>query len=398
LRFQQTTGPVTAKGYEDTAFYRYYRLVSLNEVGGDPSRFGTRVADFHAANAARQASSPHALSATSTHDTKRSEDVRARINVLSEMPGEWRARVGAWQKANRKYRVVVDGQPVPGPNEEYLLYQTLIGAWPISRERLQAYLLKAIHEAKVETSWINPAARYDEAVLSFAEAILDPARSGAFLADFTRFQSRIAAFGALNSLAQVLIKITAPGVPDFYQGMELWDLSLVDPDNRRPVDWALRQRLLEDLTKEIDATQDLAGLARNLLKSREDGRVKLYLTRQALAFRRARAALFERGEYRPLEARGPLAEHVYAFARVADAEVALTVVPIHLAKRRIDDPPLGPDYWGDTWLSIPDDLGARFGNVLTGDSVEVGLPAEARGLSLGHALASFPVALLVRTA
>ena len=394
LRFQQTTGPVTAKGYEDTAFYRYHRLVSLNEVGGDPSRFGTPVAEFHAANVARQASSPHALSATSTHDTKRSEDVRARINVLSEIPGEWREKVGAWQKVNRKHRVVVDGLAVPGPNEEYLLYQTLVGAWPISLERLQVYLLKAIHEAKVETSWINPNARYDEAVLSFAEAVLDPARSGQFLADFTRFQTRVATFGALNSLAQVLLKATAPGVPDFYQGTELWDLSLVDPDNRRPVDWALRRRLLEDLVKEIDGTQDLAGLVRSLLETREDGRVKLYLTRQTLGFRRARAALFERGEYRPLEAQGPLAEHVCAFARVADGEVALTVVPLHLARRRIDDPPLGPDYWGGTRLPIPDDLGARFRNVLTGETVEVGLTAEGRGLALGGALASFPVALL----
>jgi (1->4)-alpha-D-glucan 1-alpha-D-glucosylmutase len=398
LRFQQTTGPVTAKGYEDTAFYRYYRLVSLNEVGGDPSRFGTRVAEFHAANVTRQASSPHALSATSTHDTKRSEDVRARINVLSEIPGEWREKVGAWQKVNRKYRVVVDGQPAPGPNEEYLLYQTLVGAWPISVERLQGYLLKAIHEAKVETSWINPAARYDEAILSFAAAVLDPARSAQFLVDFTRFQTRVAAFGALNSLAQLLIKVTAPGVPDFYQGTELWDLSLVDPDNRRPVDWALRRRLLEDLAKEIEGTQDLAGLARNLLETRENGRVKLYLTRQTLAFRRARTALFERGEYRPLEAQGSLAEHVCAFARVADGEVALTVVPLHLAKRRIDDPPLGSAYWQNTWLPIPDDLGARFDNVLTGETVEVAAATEGRGIALGRVLASFPVALMVRTA
>jgi (1->4)-alpha-D-glucan 1-alpha-D-glucosylmutase len=314
--------------------------------------------------------------------------------VLSEIPGEWREKVGAWQKVNRKHRAVVDGLMVPGPNEEYLLYQTLVGAWPISLERLQAYLLKAIHEAKVETSWINPNARYDEAVLSFAAAVLDRARSGQFLADFARFQARVATFGALNSLAQVLVKATAPGVPDFYQGTELWDLSLVDPDNRQPVDWALRRRLLEDLVKEIEGTQDLAGLARGLLETRQDGRIKLFLTRQTLAFRRARAALFERGEYRPLEAQGPLAEHVCAFARVADGEVALTVVPRHLARRRIDDPPLGPDYWGGTWLPIADDLGARFRNVLTREIVEVELAAEGRGLALGRALASFPVALL----
>jgi (1->4)-alpha-D-glucan 1-alpha-D-glucosylmutase len=398
LRFQQTTGPVTAKGYEDTAFYRYHRLVSLNEVGGDPSRFGTRMAEFHAANVARQASFPHALSATSTHDTKRSEDVRARINVLSEIPGEWREKVAAWQKLNRNHRVGVDGQPVPGPNEEYLIYQTLVGTWPIALERLQTYLLKAIREAKVETSWINPAAGYDHAVLSFAEAILDPARSAQFLVDFTRFQSRVAAVGVLNSLAQLLIKVTAPGVPDFYQGTELWDLSLVDPDNRRPVDWALRRRLLEEVVKEIDGSQDLAEFARNLLKTPEDGRVKLYLTRQALAFRRERAPLFERGEYRPLEARGPLTEHVCAFARVAGDDVALTVVPLHLARRRIDDAPLGPDYWGTTSVPIPDDLGARFNNVLTGETVEVEQTAEGRGVTLGRALAGFPVALLVRTA
>src|SRR5213593_4766358 len=394
LRFQQTTGPVTAKGYEDTAFYRYHSLVSLNEVGGNPDHFGTSLAEFHAANVTRQVQYPHALSATSTHDTKRSEDVRARINVLSEIPREWRTRVTSWQSLNRKHRTVVDGQLVPGPNEEYFLYQTLVGAWPISVDRLQTYLLKAIHEAKVETSWINPTIRYDEAVLSFAKTVLDPARSAPFLADFTRFQARVAAFGALNSLAQVLVKVTAPGVPDFYQGTELWDLSLVDPDIRRPVDWELRRRLLDDLVKEIEGTQGSAGLARSLLKTREDGRVKLYLTRQALAFRRARALLFERGEYRPLEAQGPLAEHVCAFARVADGEVALTVVPRHLAKRRKDEPVLGPDYWGSTWLSIPDDLGARFSNVLTGEFLEVGRTAEGRGLALGRVLANFPVALL----
>jgi (1->4)-alpha-D-glucan 1-alpha-D-glucosylmutase len=394
LRFQQMTGPVTAKGYEDTALYRYHRLVSLNEVGSDPSRFGTTLAEFHAFNVTRQVSFPHALSTTSTHDTKRSEDVRARINVLSEIPGEWHAKVRAWQNLNRKHRVIVDGQAVPGPNEEYLLYQTLVGAWPISVDRVQEFLRKAIHEAKVETSWINPALRYDEAVLSFAKAVLDPAESARFLTDFTRFQARIAAFGALNSLAQVLVKVTAPGVPDFYQGTELWDLSLVDPDNRRPVDWALRRRLLDELVKEIEGAQGPASLARSLLESREDGRIKLYLTRQALAFRRERALLFEGGAYRPLEAQGPLAEHVCAFARVGDGGVALTVVPRYLARRRIDDPPLGPDYWGSTWLPIAEDLGARFRDVLTGEILEVAPTTEGRGLALGRVLASFPVALL----
>jgi (1->4)-alpha-D-glucan 1-alpha-D-glucosylmutase len=203
---------------------------------------------------------------------------------LSEIPAIGSRAVRVWQNLNRKHRVVVDGQAVPGPNEEYLIYQTLVGAWPISVDRLQAYLRKAIHEAKVETSWINPATRYDEAVLSFAEAVLDPGRSAPFLADFTRFHARVAVFGALNSLAQVLVKVTAPGVPDFYQGTELWDLSLVDPDNRRPVEWPLRARLLSDLVKEIESSTDRVGLARSLLETREDGRIKLYLTRTDTGF------------------------------------------------------------------------------------------------------------------
>jgi (1->4)-alpha-D-glucan 1-alpha-D-glucosylmutase len=393
-RFQQLTGPVTAKGYEDTALYRYHSLISLNEVGGNPDRFGISLAEFHAANVTRQAKYPHALSTTSTHDTKRSEDVRARINVLSEIPREWRARVTAWQRLNRKHRAEMDGQPVPGPNEEYSLYQTLVGAWPISLERLRVYLLKAIHEAKVHTSWISPHAQYDEAILRFAEAILDPERSSVFLADFTRFQARIANFGALNSLAQVLVKMTAPGVPDFYQGTELWDFSLVDPDNRRSVDWTLRQRLLDALSAEIENTHDLAALARRLLESREDGRVKLFLIRQGLAFRRARAALFTHGEYRPLEARGPLADHLCAFARVGTDAVSLTVVPRHLAKRGTEDPPLGADYWADTWIALPNDLGASFSNVLTRERVEAHRTAQGRGLMVGNVLRNFPVALL----
>src|SRR4029453_17474 len=202
-------------------------------------------------------------------------------------------------------------------------------------DRVQEYLRKAIHEAKVETSWINPAGRYDEAVLSFAKAVLDPAQPTRFLTDFIRFQARVAAFGALNSLAQVLVKVTAPGVPDFYQGTELWDLSLVDPDNRRPVEWPLRARLLNDLAKEIESSTDLVGLARSLLATRENGRIKLYLTRQTLAFRHARPLLFERGEYRPLEAQGPLSEHVCAFARVGGGGGAAGGGARPLAQRQV---------------------------------------------------------------
>jgi (1->4)-alpha-D-glucan 1-alpha-D-glucosylmutase len=391
-RFQQITGPVTAKGYEDTLLYRFNRLVSLNEVGGDPSRFGTSLAEFHAENVARRRRSPHALSATATHDTKRGEDVRARINVLSEIPAEWRARVAAWQRHNRKHRTVVEGAPVPGANTEYLLYQTLVGAWPIDGDRLTAYLLKAVHEAKVHSSWINPNPRYDDALARFARAILDPVASAGFLEDFTVFQARVAHFGALNSLGQTLIKLTAPGVPDFYQGAELWDLNLVDPDNRRPVDWALRERLLDELLAGLAAAPDRAAFARQLVEDKADGRVKLFLIHAGLGFRRARRALFEAGEYVPLEARGAWAEHVCAFARAGEGGVAVTIVPRLLARRGSDGLPLGPEYWADTRVELPGALGGRFIDVLTGQRVESG----PGGLALGAVLTAFPVALLDR--
>jgi len=392
LRFQQITSPVTAKGYEDTALYRFNRLVSLNEVGADPSRFGTPLAEFHAAMAERQRTNPHGLSTTSTHDTKRGEDVRARINVLSEIPDEWRRRVALWQKLNRKHRTVVDAQPTPGANTEYLIYQTLVGAWPIAVERLRSYLLKAVHEAKSHTSWINPNVRYDEAITRFAEAILDPARSPHFLEDFVAFQARIAHFGVLNSLAQTLVKITAPGVPDFYQGSELLDLNLVDPDNRRPVDWQVRRSALDELTRASETLLKRTAFAQELMKAKEDGRVKLYLIREALACRRAHPALFSEGEYRPLEIQGPLAEHVLGFARLGKDAVALTLVPRLLARRGIEELPLGGAYWGDeTRVLVPLEAGQRFVNSLTGE----GLAVERGALPLARAFATFPVAVLV---
>jgi (1->4)-alpha-D-glucan 1-alpha-D-glucosylmutase len=393
-RFQQITGPVTAKGYEDTVLYRFNRLVSLNEVGGDPSRFGTSLAEFHAENVERQHRSPHALSATATHDTKRGEDVRTRIDVLSEIPAEWRARVARWQRINRRHHTMVDGAPVPGANTAYLIYQTLVGAWPIDAARLRAYMLKATREAKVHTSWVNPNPRYDEAIARFVDVILDPERSAAFLEDFVVFQARVAHFGMLSSLGQALVKLTAPGVPDIYQGSELWDLNLVDPDNRRPVDWAARRRLLEEVLTALAAGRDRAVFAEELVKSKADGRVKLFVIHQGLAFRRARRALFERGAYRPLEARGAYAEHVCAFARVADDDAALTVIPRLLARRGVDAPPLGLEYWADTRVELPRELTGRFTNVMTGERVEAG----EGGLALADVLTAFPVGLLDREA
>ena len=263
-RFQQVTSPVTAKGIEDTALYIYNRLVSLNEVGGEPDRFGVAPAGPARWMTDRARRWRHALSATSTHDTKRSEDVRARINVLSELPGAWKQATARWARANRRGRSTVEGQSYPSRNEEYLLYQTLIGSWPaepmdaaqedVYRDRIVAYMHKAMREAKVFTSWLNPSEPHEQAMTGFVEAVLAPDNT-AFRQDFVEFERRVAQYGIYNSLAQLAVKVAAPGVPDFYQGTELWDFSLVDPDNRRPVDYDRRRVLLE----EIDAAHAIGG-------------------------------------------------------------------------------------------------------------------------------------------
>ena len=393
MRFQQLTGPTTAKGYEDTALYRYHRLASLNEVGGEPARFGTTLAEFHAMNVERARQAPFALSATATHDTKRGEDTRVRIDVLSEIPKAWQAAVTRWQRMNRRHRTTVDGHPAPGPNTEYLLYQTLVGAWPIDAVRLRDYMLKAAREAKQDTSWTNANPRWDEALARFVEAVLDEDRSAEFLRDFAAFHATIAPFGILNSLAQTLIKITAPGVPDFYQGTEVWDLSLVDPDNRRPVDFAHRRRMLEALRAEIDGAQDLAPLARRLAASPEDGGVKQFVIYQALGVRRRHAELFARGEYRPLPAQGKGAEHVCAFARTGPGGPAVTVAPRLLAARGVKDP-IGEEYWVDTIVPVPAEVTGPLRNAFTGATVKVEGTSDARHLRVGRVLVDFPLALL----
>jgi (1->4)-alpha-D-glucan 1-alpha-D-glucosylmutase len=429
-RFQQLTGPVTAKGVEDTAFYRYLRMLSLNEVGGAPDRFGTPTAEFHRLNAERLAHWPYGLSATSTHDTKRSEDVRARINVLSEIPLEWRARLRTWHRVNRRRRTAVDGRPAPDPNEEYLLYQTLVGAWPIEPvsdaeyaafvERIQQYMFKALREAKVHASWVHPNPAYDAAVSGFIAAILDRAEpprptpgrlrrligaivpeSGGnpFLADFRPFQARIAVAGMYSSLAQTLLKLVAPGVPDTYQGTEEWDLSLVDPDNRRAVDYgrlrtdlgAIRERL-------AGPTPDLAGLVQSLLATMEDGRIKLYVIHRALEHRRNHARLFTEGAYVPLDAQGPRQEHVVGFGRRLGGETAIAVVPRFLARLHLPGPPLGPSVWAGTWLPLPEEWAAGgYRHVLTGEDVRVVTRDGRPGVALETVFATFPVALLEAT-
>lgn len=405
-KFQQVTAPVTAKGVEDTAFYRYNRLVSLNEVGGEPDQFGVTVEEFHKQCVARGEQWPAGLSGMTTHDTKRSEDVRARIHVLSELPREWRAAVSRWHRWNRGHTTLIDGRPAPDRNDEYLLYQTLVGAWPLGASdpdalavfiaRIQAYMTKATKEAKVHTSWINPGASYDEAVRSFVARIFTPGPRNRFLADFAAFHQPIARLGMVNSLAQTLLKMTAPGVPDFYQGTELWDLSLVDPDNRRPVDFGARMAALAELGVRI-AAGDLQGLARELLERWTDGRIKMYTIHRALAWRRSAPELFQAGEYLSLATTGRCAGHVCAFGRRHGAHAAIVAVP-RLTARLTEHGvrwPLGPEVWEDTAIVIPGDLAAEaYPHAFTGAAVRPTPRNSQIVVAVGTLLAEFPVALL----
>ncbi|MGD0885015.1 MAG: malto-oligosyltrehalose synthase [Thermodesulfovibrionales bacterium] len=409
MKFQQVTSPVMAKGIEDTAFYIYNRMVSLNEVGGNPERFGTPLDTFHGQNIERNKYWPHALIATSTHDTKRSEDVRARINVLSEIPEKWSECLIRWSRLNKKKKTVIEGQDVPDRNEEYLLYQTLIGAWPneaadaveyeVFKKRIRDYMVKAIREAKVNTSWISPNTAHEEAAISFIDAIMDNTPSNTFLKDLKPFQKMISHYGMLNSLSQTLLKITSPGVPDFYQGTELWDFSLVDPDNRRPVDYRVRSKLFDQLKKSELEIGPLE-LSRKLTTGKDDGRIKLYLIYKALTYRRENRALFEKGEYIPLEAGGVKAENVCAFSRRAENSTVLVATPRFFTKliQKSGKIPLGKAVWNDSVVLIPFETpGAPYRNLFTGETVKT---LDLRGITVMYfsdVFSSFPVALMART-
>lgn len=411
MKFQQLSGPVLAKGLEDTAFYIYNRLVSLNEVGGHPERFGTSLSAFHRENHDRQQSWPHALLTTSTHDMKRGEDVRARLNVLSEIPDEWQAALGRWSGLNDSKRNLVDGRPAPSRNDEYLLYQTLLGTWPIEplsnesrsrfRERITSYLEKATKEAKIRTSWINPDVEYDSAVREFVARLLPDNPDDPFLKDLIAFQQPLAYCGYFNSLAQILLKLTCPGVPDFYQGTELWDLSLVDPDNRRPVDYDRRRAMLAELKNEIARHgDDLIPLAKQLVEQAADGRIKMYLIYRTLDYRRIREPIFSQGDYQPLQATGEKLDHLCAFARFhgnGSSETIIAAVP-RLVFRLTDGgkrPPLGPQSWKDTRLVLPfDQLPRSFRNLFTGEAVAVEIHDGVPTLAVASVLRHFPVALL----
>ena len=406
MKFQQFTSPVMAKGIEDTAFYHYNRLISLNEVGGSLRRFGTAPADFHLANQERARDWPHTMLATSTHDSKRSEDVRSRINVLSEVSEPWRLRVRDWRRFNRSLKRRVNNRPAPTANDEYLLYQTLLGVWPPEvlrtddeqkkfSQRIEHYMLKAIREAKENTSWINRNTDYEDAVVAFVRGVLSRDPKNRFMEDFLSFQQRIARIGVWNGLSQTLLKLTCPGVPDIYQGNELWDFSLVDPDNRRPVDYEKRQQSFESLRR-WGSAPSLENL-RGLLETPEDGRLKLYLTWKALCFRHQQPDLFRNGEYVPLTVEGAKAAHVFAFARVHANARALVIVP-RLVSELLTDvsrPPLGAEVWGDTRIVLPaGDQAAAYQNLFTGENPDPRLADGRATIEVARILSQFPAGLL----
>ncbi len=392
LKFQQCTGPITAKGVEDTAFYVFNRLTALNEVGGSPASQAITIDAFHKQNVARAAEFPHCMLATSTHDTKRAGDVRARILVLSEMADEWRASLRRWHTANRRHRRSIEGEHAPDANEEHLIYQTLLGAWPMEglndsnraefTQRIHDYMMKALHEAKVNSSWLEPNTAWDDAVRDFITAILAPGKDNRFPTAFEPFARRAAQHGMVNSLAQTVLKLTCPGVPDCYQGSEMWDLSLVDPDNRRPVDYGLRQQRLEGVVRAVPS---------ELMENWQDGRVKMLITHRLLRLRRDLPEVFDTGAYVPAATQGVSASHVVAFERRSTAgaqQSVLVVVPRHTVA--LGFPALG-EAWQDTHVCCgASGDGAVWRDVLTGREHAGGT------LAVGAVLEELPCAVLVR--
>jgi (1->4)-alpha-D-glucan 1-alpha-D-glucosylmutase len=393
MRFQQFCGPLMAKGFEDTLFYVYNRLASLNEVGGDPFRFGVSVEEFHEFNRGRSENWPHTMNATSTHDTKRGEDARARINVLSEIPGEWEEHLKIWREHNAKRKSKINNRNVPAANDEYFLYQNLVGTWPFDESqhaayvgRMKEYMIKAIREAKVYTDWIKPDTDYEKACEDFIEKILDTSGENEFLADFMPFQQKIAHFGVMNSISQLLLKICSTGIPDFYRGAELWELSLVDPDNRRPVDYGARISLLEQMKLEHERPDFL----RELMATAHDGRIKLFVTWKCLIAIKLHRNLFRNGSYIPLPVEGEFAENVVAFAREENSEWAIAIAPrfctVLAGEKQF---PLGRGVWRDTLIRLPEGAPQDWMNEITSVKVSAG-----NELFVGSVLSDFPICLL----
>jgi (1->4)-alpha-D-glucan 1-alpha-D-glucosylmutase len=380
-----------AKGLEDTAFYVYNRLAALNEVGGEPQHFGIGLDEFHQRNFERQRDWPATLLATSTHDTKRSEDVRARMVAISEVPQLWRSSLQRWRVINRRWKRDLDEATAPDANEEYLFYQTLLGTWPMDTAgraepsptpeyiaRIQAYMAKALKEAKINTSWIQPNQPWDAATNDFVAQVLDPSPKNKFLPSFLPVAEEIARLGALNSLSQVALKLTTPGVPDIYQGNEVWDFSLVDPDNRRPVDYERRREMLRALETASPG---------ELLEQWADGRIKLRLTQRLLRFRREHPLLLQLGNYSPLTVTGAFTESCIAFAREHEGKWIAVFLP--RLSSRVGFPPIG-EAWKDTVVELPESLGREGAKELfTGRELRV----DGNGLRMAEAMAVLPFAV-----
>jgi (1->4)-alpha-D-glucan 1-alpha-D-glucosylmutase len=402
-RFQQVTSPVTAKGIEDTALYIYNRLVSLNEVGGEPDHFGVPPGDLHSWLRTRQHRWKHALSTSSTHDTKRSEDVRARLNVLSEIPAEWRQATARWARANRKARTTIEGESYPSRNEEYLLYQTLVGSWPLEPmtpdlerdycARIVAYMEKAMREAKVYTSWINRSELHEQAMARFVETILASSNT-AFRHDFEAFTRRVSRYGIYNSLAQLVLKVTMPGVPDFYQGTELWDFSLVDPDNRRPVDYERRRAMLSELRCAMGREPRDVTIDR-FMSDPSDDRLKLFATATALTFRREQREIFETGSYEAAQTDGARRDHVFGFARTQGDRHVLVAVPRLVTTLSADGaPPLGETAWRDTRIISPRVPANGYHDVFSDRCIAVAREGDRAVIRAADIFGRFPVAVL----
>jgi (1->4)-alpha-D-glucan 1-alpha-D-glucosylmutase len=378
MRFQQLTGPAMAKGIEDTAFYCYNRLIALNEVGGDPGRFGLSIQAFHDGCANTQAQWPTTMLSSSTHDTKRSEDVRARMVILSEIPESWAAAVRMWSAMNERHRHA----DLPDRNSEYFFYQTLFGAWPLSVERAVVCMQKAAREAKQHTSWDEPNKNYESALSSFITATLNDPQ---FQQELEMFIEPLVDMGYINSLALTLVKLTSPGIPDLYAGNELWDFSLVDPDNRRPVDFAIRKRFLAEL-EGCDAN--------SVWRRIRDGLPKMWIIQKILQFRRRNPSCFgPEGAYSPINSEGTKQNHVVAFGRAHERIKAIAVVPRLIfgllgSHRQWD---CGIDVWQNTCLKLPGDFAGReYRNLFTGELIP-----SSQQIALSRILTRFPIALLV---
>ncbi|HEY9767907.1 MAG TPA: malto-oligosyltrehalose synthase [Coleofasciculaceae cyanobacterium] len=387
MRSQQLTGPLMAKGVEDTLLYVYNRLLSLNEVGGNPSHFGIDLDLFHQFNQKKVKNWLHGMNTTATHDTKKGEDIRARLNVLSEIPQEWEQQVNHWREINQSYKQ----EGIPDANDEYFFYQTLLGTFPFDASelsdfssRIKDYILKAVREAKVHTAWLRPDEEYEQAYFSFIDRVLE-AKESDFWQHFQPFQQQIAEYGIYNSLSQVLIKNTAPGVPDLYQGAELWELSLVDPDNRRPVNYQKRTNFLKEIKEK--SNQDILQLIKELIETKENGKIKLFLTYQLLKARQEYAKIFQNSDYQPIEVTGKYHNHLVAFARNYEDKTLVAIAPRFLTG--IIKPgqlPLGTEVWSDTSLKLAH---KNWHNLVDNQTI------VGENLAIGKILQNFSVALLI---